>query len=237
MTVRLKLASWLGIVAGVLWAGTALAQDKSDRWTTATLPLDQMPPAMSSAVKKVAEHTTVYARGATEEFPCRPALYYWLLDHPDSAIEGWKRLGARCVSIDDKGEGRFSWSDGNGSEIHWVTAYKSETLRIWYAEGSVKPGKAVPKVGLEAVLILRHLERKDGDGRPVMYHQADLMLHTDGKVAAAVAKTMNASAPHLGEEYLSNVERFFSVLACYLDQHPEQLKALLSGRDSTPKAP
>ena len=76
-------------------------------------------------------------------------------------------------------------------------------------------------------------------GDDFVRHEAELALHTDSKTAALVAKLVGASAPRLGQQYVAQLEMFYSALAWYLGQHPGQAEALLSGtadRESAPPA-
>src|SRR5262245_26407345 len=71
---------------------------------SAPVPLDELPPGARERVRVVLEHPTLASRGPLEAFHCRPALYYWLLDHPDLAVRLWRGLGARCTDIYPRGE-------------------------------------------------------------------------------------------------------------------------------------
>ncbi len=194
----------------------------------ARVPLDLLPREVRGRVRAVVEHPTLSSRGPSESFACRPETYAWLLDHHDRASRAWHRLGAECVPISDRGGGRFGWSDGQGSEVHWDLVYRDAASRVWYAEGRVRPGTLFPAVPVKAVVVLRFEEGRDRNGRPVVRHQADLALHTDSKAAALAARLMGASAPRLAEQYLGQMQMFFSALGWYLDQHPEEAPNLLA---------
>ncbi len=261
------VVSWLGLVAGVLWAsaGPAPAQyaraeevarpessgrrsgspfEDSGRGTTresapglrpsvfgapAPVPLDDIPAGVRERVRKVLEHPTLSTQGPSEVFSCRPAWYYWFLDHPDRAVVVWRRLGAKCLDIVDRGNGRFGWSDSLGSDVHWDTVCSGPHLRIWFAEGRVRPGVLMPAVPVQAVVVLRFVEGRDSAGRPLLRHQADLYLHTDSKGAALAARLLGPSAPRAAEQYAAQIQMFFSFLSWYIEQHPEQAASLLAG--------
>ncbi len=232
---------WLGLVMGALWMSGATAWAQPAKSTneeiTKTIPLDQLPAALRDGVKRVLEQPTIVAHGPPEAFRAQPAFYFWLLDHPDRAVQMWRRLGAKCLTILDRGNGQFGWTDGQGTDISWQTIHRSPNLRIWYAEGTARPGPLVPPVPLRAVVVLRHGEAptiplfakgSDRACRTLMVHQADLFLQTDSQAAAMVAKLVGLSASRLGEQCVSQMEMFFSALAWYVNRHPERAEALLS---------
>src|SRR5262245_5182940 len=128
MRCRLR-PCWLGLLAGVVWAGTARAQPAPRASSTAAdkahaaalVPLNELPPHVREGARLTLEKPTLFSHGPAESFVCDPSVYYWFLDHPDRAVTAWRRLGAKCVSISDRGGGRFGWSDESGGDIVWET--------------------------------------------------------------------------------------------------------------------
>src|SRR4051812_3998246 len=177
MRLRPIRVGWLSVMAGMLWAsvGMATAQEPAIRGGAALrLPLDKIPEGFRAQVRQVLEQPTLVTHGKEEAFSCRPALYFWFAEHPDRAAAVWRRLGAQCMDISDRGNGRFSWTDRQGSEVHWDTIYASPRVRVWYAEGRVRPAMLLPLVSFRAVLVLHHVEGHDAAGQPVLRQQADL---------------------------------------------------------------
>ena len=247
-------ALWLGLALGVLWesAATARAQPplrlepapqagtepEIRQRTASAIPLDRLPPKVRDGVRRVLDQPTLFAHGPAEVFRARPSFYCWLLDHPDRAVQMWHRLGARCLTITDRGAGRFGWADGQGTDISWQTILRTPGLQIWYAEGMATPGPVLPSVPLRAVVILRYAEASalspllpegQARGRSLMFHQAEVFVQTDSQTAALIAKLLGSSAPKLAEQCIGQMEMFFSALAWYVDRHPERAGTLLSG--------
>jgi hypothetical protein len=194
----------------------------------ARVPLADIPENVRERVRQVIDQPTLIGQGPTEVFAGHPGVYTWLLDHPDRGVRAWRRLGAKCTEITDHGEGCFGWTDGYGSEIRWRTVYDTASVRIWYAEGKVRPSLLLPPIPLRIVVLLTHGQRQDGSGRPLLTHQAEAFFQTDSKTAVLVTRMLGASAPRLIEQGLEQVELFFSGLAWYLDHHPERAEKLLA---------
>jgi hypothetical protein len=192
----------------------------------APVPLDELAPSVRERVRIVIEHPTLSSRGPLEAFHCRPALYYWLLDHPDLAVNLWRGLGAKCTDIQARGDGSFMWKDAQNGEVHWQTIVRTPKQRVWYAEGRVKAGLMLPAVSIRAVVVLNHQEGSDGKGKPAVRHQMDMILHTDSRAVSLATRLFGASAPRLAEEYVAQLEMFFGALAWYLSEHPNKATAL-----------
>lgn len=243
--VRQRFGSgWLGLLAGMVWVSAA-AQARAQQAPTraeaalerarvaAEVPLELLPPRVRDATRLALEKPTLFAHGPAETFACEPGVYYWFLEHPDRAVLAWRRLGAKCISITDRGGGRFGWSDENGSDVVWETVHHDRNVRIWFAEGKARPGPLLPLVPVRAVVVLHHSEGRDRNGGPVLHHQTDMFLRTDSTAASLVSKLMGPSAPRMAEQCLGQMQMFFAGLAWYLHRHPERAELLLAGVPAT----
>jgi len=229
--------TWLSLVTGVFWAigGKTAAQDVSlQQRIAAQVPLAELTEPMRSHFRPVLENPTLFRHGPVEVFSGHPPLYHWLLEHPDRAVIAWRRLGAPCTEVFDCGQGWYGWKDGHGGQVRWQVVHRGAKLQIWYAEGSVRPAPFLPLVPVRAVLLLRHGERSQKDGRALIFHQADAFLQMDGKTAGVLTKMLGPSVPHLAEQCLGQLETFFSGIVWYLGQHPERTDTLLAAGNHEP---
>jgi hypothetical protein len=191
-----------------------------------SVPLDLLPPAVRESVRKVLDKPTLATRGPAEVFRCHPGMYQWLLEHPDSAISLWRVLGARVTDIENRGNGRFGYRDENGSDVHWDTVLRLPGLRVWYAEGQIKPAFLVPRSHVEVVIVLSYRETTEEHGRTALRHQMHLLVKTDSRAVALAARLLGGSAPKLAEQYMEQLQMFYGALAWYLDQSEERAQRL-----------
>jgi len=223
---------WTSLVTLALCTSSALGRgprtDASPEQGPTRLPLRQIPADVRESVRQILQHPTLFGHGPSESFGGDPELYRWLLDHPDRAMIAWRRLGAPCTEITNVGAGYFASNDGRGDEVRWRSVFENGTLRVWFAEGRVRPAPLLPSVPVRAVILMRHGKRPDGPDRTVLYHQADIYVQVDSKTAALVVKMLGPSLPRLAEEGLRQIEMFYSALVWYCDQHPERTQKLLT---------
>jgi hypothetical protein len=233
----------LGVLGGLVWVAGAAAQAPTvapaeyavtqqrtrlfapSRPRLAPVPLDVLPANLRDPIAKVVRDPTLSAHGPADEFAAGP--YDWLLDHPDRVAAAWRRLGVPCVAITPKGDDRFAWTDPDGSNVSWVTAYRGPTMRIWYAEGQAKPGPTLPLVPVKAVAVLRHSRRTDDAGQVLITHEVDIYVQTDSKAAALVSRLLGPAAPRMAEQGATQLLMFFSSLSKYLDERPDLVPTLL----------
>jgi hypothetical protein len=216
---------WIGWLCLVLVGfGTTRAGGEEPAATTIKVPIDDLPAAFRDRVRAVLEHPTIVTRAQADTFACKPAQYYEFLDHPDRAVAAWRKLGAKCVSIADRGKGQFGWTDDRGGDVHWDLILSDPKMRVWYAEGQARPKPLLPMVHFEAVVILHITEGRDAAGKTTIRHQAELAAHSDSKAAALVARLLGPSAPRAAEQYVQQLQMFFSALSWYCYQHPEEME-------------
>ena len=208
---------------------------KADPSQPITIP-DDLSERAASLAKQMMEKPTVQARGPIDTFTCTPEQYYWLLDNPDRAVIAWRRLGAKCVSIQKRGPQKFGYMDESGSDVTWETIHQAPGVRVWFAEGKVKASSVLPLVPVKALVILRSAEAKSIDGVVTVQHHAEVLIHTDSKAAATITKMMGNSAPKLAEQGLGQLQLFFSALSFYVDRHPDQVDKLFQPeKDQAPQ--
>lgn len=237
---------FLGLLtAGLLWYAGAQVQagplprlfgspPVSEKHQAATqVPLEQLHPAVRSKVQQVLQHPTLYTHGPVESFQCQPGLYTWLLDNPDRTMQGWQQLGAKCIEITNRGNGVFGWSDDQGSDVWWQTIYPGHNMRIWYAEGQVKPGKLLPMVPVQCVVILHHEVVEKGDKQALMQHKADIFVRTSSRAAALITRMMGPSVPHLAEQAATQLQMFFAAMAWYCQKNPDRATTLFQNPQAT----
>ena len=66
--------------------------------------------------------------------------------------------------------------------------------------------------------------------------QADLIVHTDSRSAQVATKILGPTAPKLAEQYVSQMEMFFSALPWYIHRHPEKAEELIAAGAPGPRA-
>jgi hypothetical protein len=206
-------------------AGGPLTSKRSEA-PSRVLPLESLAPQKREVAKFVLDKATVSAKGPAETFPGNPDHYLYFLAHPDRAVTAWRRLGAKCVSITARGQDQFGWSDDQGSDLTWETILDAPGLRIWYADGKVRPGTLMPLIPVRGLVIVRYGFTKNAEGGTAITHQIELFAHTDSKTAAAMTRLLGPSSTRMGEQGLGQMQMFFSALTGYLDRHPEDVEKL-----------
>ncbi len=188
---------------------------------------DVVKPEFRDAVMKCVRNPTVSTKATGEEVVCTIAVYEWLFDHPDRVSLAWQRLKVPAVTIGDLGNGKFSWTDENGSQVVWQTVGTFPDGRVWYATGKVKPGPAGPTVPVQGVIIVSYPRKAERDGVALFAPTAQAFLHSDSRAAKIALKAMGPATPRLAEDAAGQLLEFFSGIADHVQKNPKKANDLL----------
>jgi hypothetical protein len=214
---------WLMGLAGLLALAGVCRSDPPGRLfhpadppaAAPVFPLDALPPAVRGGVQAVLEKPSLTAVGKPESFNANANTYRWLLQHPELDVKLWRLVGAKAADVEVR-DGVYCFHDGQGSEIFWRTAYSAEGVHVWFAEGKMKPALLLPASPFRAVVVMQYSHGKDVNGKPAVRHQVYFYLRCDSRAMALAARILGASAPHMAEQYLGQLEMFYGALAWYL---------------------
>ncbi len=188
------------------------------------VPVEALPAPLNDKVRRTLTQPTLVTRASAQEFRATPAVYEWLVEHPDRAAAAWRRLGVECSPIQERGQGRFGWRDDLGSDVQWWIIARSARARVWYAEGHVKAGPLLPAVPVRSVVVLRHDLPSAADG--FIRHEIDIFCYADSRAAQLAYRLFGSSADRLAEQAAEQMLTFFSALAQYLNENPEEAQRL-----------
>lgn len=189
--------------------------------------LDAVKPEFRDAVAKCMAKPTVTTRANGDEVVCTVAVYEWLYDHPDRVALAWQRLKVPSIPITDIGNGKFGWTDENGSEVVWQTVGTFQDGRIWYAHGKVKAGVATPAIPVQGVVILKHPKLVEKDGVALFAPNVQCYMHSDSKAANLVLRVLGPTVPNVAEQAAGQLLEFFGGIAAYVQKHPTKADELL----------
>jgi hypothetical protein len=180
------------------------------------------------AVMKVVQKPTVSTRAVAPDVICTVAMYEWLFDHPDRVSLAWQRLKVGAVPIADAGNGKFVWTDENGSEVTWQKVGTFADGLVWYATGKVKPAAAGPSLPVKAVAVLTRTQKAQKDGVAAFGTSVQIFLQSDSKAATLALKLVGPTAPKVAEQGAEQFLEFFNGIADYVQRNPKKADELLA---------
>jgi hypothetical protein len=175
--------------------------------TMAATPV--VPPAFLEAiavnhrenVSKIVLKPTITAKYTEESFLAHENVYKWLLEHPDRVSLAWQRMKVECVEITDAGNGNFTWSDPDGSQLTWQSVAKLPDGLVWYATGKVKAAALLPMISVKAVAYVKYPSKPtETKGIVSFTPETVVYLQTDSRAANMVMRLAGPAAPKMAED-------------------------------------
>ena len=220
--MRFKYRTCLMLSLGVSLLLGSLLTAGEPRTTLPPLSENEIPVPYRERTKGLLKSPSLHVVGPAEKFKSDPRVYHWLLDNPDKAGKIWQSLGAQCTDIQRIAPGQFGWADGKGSDVRWHSIVRTAERRVWYASGEVKPGRLLPKVSVQAMVVLNVQTKQSADGVSTIHHQGEIYIRVSNRAARLAAKILGATAPKMAKEYVGQIETFFGALSAYLTSHPKR---------------
>jgi hypothetical protein len=191
--------------------------------------LELIPKIHRENVAKVMTKPTLSARYTEDAFEAHESIYSWLLDNPDRVSLAWKRLNVPCVEIGRTGDGQFTWTDENGSQLAWQSVAKMTDGLVWYATGKVKAATLLPMVPVKAVAVVKYPgQPTKTEGVVKLSPEASVYLLSESRAANAVLRMVGPAAPKMAEDGAEQLLYFFSGVATHLKNHPDKTPTLLA---------
>ena len=228
--------------------GEIVQKDQGDRLLAASVSqaamqeaLKRMPwngftPQARTQVQSILSGQTLYRRLPQQSVYCEPIMLNFLLDHPDTVVAMWEKLGVTQISLKEHGRpGRFVLRESVGSVGYVEVIYRSDKLCVVYSKGSYK-GSFIPQsVEGETILLLQNSFEKDEDGEPYVVVQLDAFVKIHNFGADVFAKLF---APMLGKVADNNLEQtiaFIGNVSESAQSNPEIVKRMALKLESVRK--
>jgi hypothetical protein len=154
-----------------------------------TIPRDKISAEARAKVQNVLNDVTIYRRMPMEVIDCDPALYLFLLDHPDLVVNIWEVLGISEVAVRRTGPDTFRADDGAGTLGTVEFLYRSPGLHLVYAEGSYDGAMFAKPVKGKCVMLLKTGYTREANGRLKVNCRLDTFIQLEHAGVELLAKT------------------------------------------------
>jgi hypothetical protein len=153
------------------------------------IPFDQLDDETRRTVLGVVTDASIFRRLPTQVVRCDPALYQFMVDHPDAVVDLWRVLGISAMSLERIGPDSFRVDDGQGTtgDMHFV--YRLPEARLVFAEGTYEGPLFKKPVHGQCVMLLRTGYQRQPDGHVHVTSRLDTFIRLEHTGAELIAKT------------------------------------------------
>jgi len=159
----------------------------SPAWTRVVL--SGLDPEEAEQMRMVIEHSTLQKSVERFRFRSQPAIFEFLLDHPDFAAAVARELRLARYRITPRSDGTYDAVDMQGIHGSFRPLYTAHGERVYSGVGSYQPS-FFPSFSGHAVVRLRYQHRFDPEGLPFVENRAEVYVRLDNRVAAFFARLL-----------------------------------------------
>ena len=185
-------------------------------------PLDQLEAAWACRLEPIVTQYTTANKVGPQRTPLPQPVFLYLLDHPAMAAMLINRLDLGLYKAEQRGQGEFWATDGEGTEGIVHSLFRDPATRIYYAEGS-HDGRFLPRVKGKAVVLLRLRAVTDYRGVESIDSTMVAYLRLDNRFLSGMLSLIR---PLIGNVVNRQILKAFDAarrLGGAMREHPEQV--------------
>jgi hypothetical protein len=177
-------------------------------------------------VSNVLSSTTLYRRMPSQRVDCDPALFQFVIEHPDLIVNIWQVLGISEVTLNRVGENRFEADDKAGTLGHIDLLHSSSTLHLLLAEGAYEGPLFGRPVRGKVLVLIRHSEAAQTDGRTFVRCRLDAFLQLENIGAGVLAKTFQPLVGAAADHNFHETVKFLGALNRAAESNPVGMRQM-----------
>lgn len=186
----------------------------------ATLPPD-LPAAQRGRLEAIAQKAAVTTRVDAEPFPARPAVFQFLLDHPEFASRVTRVLKVARYRIWREADG-LHLDDGWGAVGRFDVVHATSSRRVMYARG-VYQKTLLPDIHGEAVVMIEYVARPTPDGKHLIASTVTGFVKLDSGFLSTATKLLSPVAQAKADREARLLVRVFAKVCRATDEKPAAL--------------
>jgi hypothetical protein len=186
----------------------------------ATLPAD-LPAPHRGRLEAIAQAAAVSTRVDAEPFPARPAVFQFLLEHPEFAARVTRVLKVARYRVWREADG-LHLDDGWGAVGRFEVVHATSSRRIMYARG-VYQKAFLPDIHGEAVVMIEYAARPTPDGKHLIGSTVTGFVKLDSGFLSAATKLLSPVAQAKADREARLLVRVFAKVCRATDEKPADL--------------
>jgi len=172
----LGIAVWILLLGGGVASSYAAFGDRNSAFEANTsetarrdavraMPFDKLSATDKARVESVIADVSIFRRMPTRVIDCEPALYLFLVRHPDVVVNIWEIMKASRLKVRQTGPAQFQVTEAGGTVANMEILCSSRDTQLVYGEGTYQGPLFARAIRGRAVLLLKTATARDADGR------------------------------------------------------------------------
>lgn len=196
------------LLAAALPSGTGSRQARED--ALKLLPLARLNKDQRAKVEAVVGDNSLFRRLPAQVIECDPAMYLFLVEHPEVVVNLWELLDISDVKVRRTSEDTFFADDGSGTQGTVEYLHRGHDIHLLYADGIYQGPVFNRKIRGRCVILLKTGYVVEPSGKCFVTARVDAFMHLDQVSMELLVKTfqpiIGPVADHNFRETLAFVE-------------------------------
>lgn len=185
-------------------------------------------PAQQARVQRVVRNAVVSTRVTVPPYPSRPAVFEFLLEHPDFATRMTGALKLARYRIRRTANGMML-DDGGGVRGDFDVVYRAPGKRMYYARG-VRRQPVLPDIHGKAILLIEYEFLRPRQAKPLVATAATAYVKFDNSFVQLIGRLGSALFQARADREARQLLQTFARLAHAIEERPAWVQEQLRQR-------
>jgi hypothetical protein len=208
------------------------------------IPWQMLAPNERRAVRSIVNDSSIYRRLPTRVIDCNPAMFTFLVQHPEVVVDVWRVMGVSQVKLDRLPDGGYRGTDGAGTTgtVRFLASEwgaEAANTAVVLADGSYDGKPFVVPIKARSIVLLRSGAIKESNGRYYVTVRADTFVQVEQLAIEMIAKTVQPWVNATADRNLVETLSFVSNFSRTAEKNPDGMKrmaARLTGVDDATRS-
>lgn len=194
--------------------------------SVAALSLQGLPPADLASAQQVLGNIGLFRKLPTYRFAVDPAVYHYLLDHPDVAVQTWRAMGISRFALQQTGEGQFHADAGDGSAGDVKVLYSTPTETLIYCTGAFKSPLVNKPIVARSLMRLQTEFTPQPEGHHLATHTGDVFVEFPSQTVEAVARLISPVSNTIADRNFKQLTLYAYMMSQAVIEQPAWIEVL-----------
>jgi len=234
------LVLFAALVANNVFTSSTLAQGGDSDATSSraareeamrAIPWQRMAPNDRQLAQSIVNGAAIYRRLPTRVIDCHPAMFTFLIQHPEVIADVWRVMGVSRVTLDKLGEGAFRGNDGAGTTgvVRFLASEwgpEARNTAVVLADGAFEGKPFMMPLKARSIVLMRSSAVRERNGRYYVTVHADAFIHVDQMAVELVARTVQPWVNATADRNLIETLTFVSNFSRTAEKNPDGMKRM-----------
>ncbi len=231
----------LATALSIACAHSALAQSAAESDATSSraardealraIPWQLIPSNEQPLVRSIVQQSSIYRKLPTRVIDCHPAMFTFLVQHPEVVADVWRVMGVSRVKLDKLGPGTYRGNDGAGTTgiVRFVAGNwgpEARNTAVVFADGAYDGKPFVLPLRAKSIILMRSSAVRERNGRYYVTVQADAFIQVDQMAIDLIARTVQPWVNATADRNLVETLTFVSSFSRTAERNPDGMKRM-----------